>query len=91
MDRETICRQLGDVPLDLTVELDRVALPAARAWRLKAGDVLRLDKLAGKAMAVRVNGAAIAEGEITTSGPQSDTRAVRLINMTRGPHAEEPA
>ena len=79
MDRQTVRHQLADASMTLTVELGRVSMPAA--GRLRAGDVIRLDKLAGEAMDIRVNGALLGQGEITATGAGMERRGVRIIHM----------
>lgn len=69
---------LNDVYADIIVELGRKELTIAEVRRLKEQDVVDLDKLAGEAFDVLVNGRAFAEGEIVVV---FDLMAVRLTRM----------
>lgn len=89
MDRDSMGRHLGDVPLELTAELGRVALSLERARRLRPGDVLRWGKLAGEPFDVRVNGVLVAFGETVLCGAGRDGRAVRITSMAAPPAARE--
>jgi flagellar motor switch protein FliN/FliY len=74
----------GNVPLKVACELGRKELTLKEARRLRVGDVLRLDKLAGEVMEVRLNGHAFARGEIVVIAEQM---AVRLTGLE--PYPEE--
>lgn len=55
---------LGDVELDVTIELGRTEMVVEDVLRLGAGSVVELDKLAGDPVDVFVNGRLIARGEV---------------------------
>jgi len=55
---------LGDVELNVTVELGRTEMLVEDVLRLAAGSVVELDKLAGDPVDVFVNGRLVARGEV---------------------------
>ena len=77
---------LGDVRVEVECELGRKAVTLEEASRMTAGDVIELDKLAGEAFDIRVNGQRFASGEIVVV---EDLMAVRVTQMVDpGPTAE---
>ena len=55
---------LGDVDLDVTVELGRTEMLVEDVLKLRGGSVIELDKLAGDPVDVFVNGRLVARGEV---------------------------
>lgn len=55
---------LGDVDLDVTIELGRTEMLVEDVLRLASGSVVELNKLAGDPVDVYVNGRLIARGEV---------------------------
>lgn len=55
---------LGDVELDVTIELGRTEMLVEDVLRLAAGSIVELNKLAGDPVDVYVNGRLIARGEV---------------------------
>ena len=55
---------LGDVDLDVTIELGRTEMLVEDVLRLTGGSVVELDKLAGDPVDVHVNGRLVARGEV---------------------------
>ncbi len=55
---------LGDVDLDVTIELGRTEMLVEDVLRLNNGSVVELDKLAGDPVDVNVNGRLVARGEV---------------------------
>jgi len=55
---------LGDVDLDVTIELGRTEMLVEDVLRLNNGSVVELDKLAGDPVDVHVNGRIVARGEV---------------------------
>ena len=55
---------LGDVTIQVCVELGRARLTVADVLNLKVGSVVELDKLAGEPGDVYVNGSMVGRGEI---------------------------
>jgi len=69
---------LLDVPLRVTVELGRTRMAIADLLKLAKGSVVELDKVAGEALDVRVNGHLIARGEAVIV---NDKFGVRLSDV----------
>ncbi len=63
-DRSRGLDLLGDVDLDVTIELGRTQMLVEDVLRLNAGSVVELDKLAGDPVDVFVNGRRVARGEV---------------------------
>lgn len=55
---------LGDVDLDVSIELGRTEMLVEDVLRLQSGSVVELDKLAGDPVDVYVNGRLVARGEV---------------------------
>lgn len=55
---------LGDVDLDVTIELGRTDMLVEDVLRLASGSIVELNKLAGDPVDVFVNGRLIARGEV---------------------------
>lgn len=55
---------LGDVDLQVTIELGRTDMLVEDVLRLQAGSVVELDKLAGDPVDMYVNGRLVARGEV---------------------------
>ncbi|MEM6458726.1 MAG: flagellar motor switch protein FliN [Planctomycetota bacterium] len=55
---------LGDVDLDVSVELGRTEMLVEDVLKLQSGSVVELDKLAGDPVDVYVNGRLVARGEV---------------------------
>ncbi|MBF2051915.1 MAG: flagellar motor switch protein FliN [Candidatus Sericytochromatia bacterium] len=57
-----------DVKMDVTVELGRTNLPLKDVLQLEDSSVIKLDRLAGEAVDLLVNGRLIAKGEVVVIG-----------------------
>ena len=55
---------LGDVELDVTIELGRAEMLVEDVLRLAGGSIVELNKLAGDPVDVYVNGRLVARGEV---------------------------
>jgi flagellar motor switch protein FliN/FliY len=76
---------LSDVRVDVCVELGRKRITFAEARRVKEGDVIELEKLAGEAMDVLVNGRRLAEGEIVVAADLMTVRLTRMVAPEASP------
>jgi flagellar motor switch protein FliN len=71
---------LGDVPVELSVELGRVTLSLRDvASRLGPGSVITLNKLTGEKLDIRVNDRLVAVGEAVAVGDRYGIRVVQII------------
>jgi len=73
--------RLDNVVVDLTCELGRKQMTLREVRQLKEQDVIQLNKLAGEAFAVRVNGRLFAEGEVVVLADEMSIRITRLMNL----------
>ncbi len=79
---------LGDVPVELSVELGRVKLSLVElAGRLGPGSVIALGKLTGEKLDVRVNEYLVARGEAVAVG---DRYGVRIVEIVAPQGAKQP-
>jgi flagellar motor switch protein FliN/FliY len=69
---------LGDIDVEAVVELGRTTLSLRQARALQVGDSITVDRLAGEAMRVTLNGHPFAEGEIVSI---TDLMCVRLTRL----------
>ena len=71
--------RLGEVELEVTVELGRRRLPIADVLQLSPGSVVELERLVGEPLSIYANGHLIAEGEAVVLGDQFGVRVTRLV------------
>ncbi len=70
---------LLDVPLDVTVELGRAQLSIRDFAALAPGSVVGLDKLAGEALDILVNGKLLARGEVVVIDDEFGVRITEIV------------
>lgn len=72
---------LGDVPLQVTVELGRIRMSLREiAQRLGPGSVIPLSKLTGESLDIRVNDRLVARAEAIAIGERYGVRIVEIIS-----------
>ncbi len=71
---------LLDVPLTVTVELGRTERPIKDILALAPGSVVELDRLAGEAVDVMVNGRLIARGEVVVVDDRFGVRVTDIVS-----------
>lgn len=69
---------LNNVVVNVSVELGRKEMSVSKLTELKEQDVIELDKLAGEAFDIRVNGRLFATGEVVVV---TDLMAVRITSL----------
>jgi len=69
---------LNNVVVQVTCELGRKEMNLKEVRQLKEQDVIELEKLAGEAFDIRVNGRAFASGEVVVV---TDMMAVRITSL----------
>jgi flagellar motor switch protein FliN/FliY len=79
-DREGEFHYLRAVPLELTVELGRTKLTLGEVLELTPGEVVQLDKAAGEALDLRVNGVLFARGEAVLVNDRYGIRIRSLVD-----------
>jgi flagellar motor switch protein FliN/FliY len=86
-DHDNGIDMLGDVELDVTIELGRTQMLVEDVLRLGDGSVVELDKLAGDPVDVYVNGRLIARGEVLVLNDNFCIRVSEIIEDEDGPVA----
>ncbi len=69
-----------DIPLDVSAELGRTRLLINELLQLGQGSVVELDKLAGEALEVYVNGKLVARGEAVVINEKFGVRLTDIIS-----------
>mgnify|MGYP001820649098 CR=1 FL=1 len=70
---------LGEVEMDLRIELGRTLMRLDEVLQLRSGSVVALDKLAGDPVDVYVNGRLIARGEVLVMTDNFCIRVTELV------------
>lgn len=78
-ERDAVERCVADLPVRLSVELGRAALPLRGLLALRPGDVVRLDRLAGEPLDALVEGVGRFCGEVVGHGVARTFRIRALI------------
>ncbi len=71
---------LGEVELDLRIELGRTQMKLEDVLQLRSGSVVALDKLAGDPVDIFVNGKLIARGEVLVMNDNFCVRVTELVS-----------
>lgn len=71
---------LADVPLNVTVELGKAVMRVRELLGLKEGSVVELDKAAGAAVDVLVNGTLVARGDVVVIDDELGVRITEVID-----------
>ncbi|MEM9347902.1 MAG: flagellar motor switch protein FliN [Planctomycetota bacterium] len=79
---------LGDVDLDVTIELGRTEMLVEDVLRLASGSVVELDKLAGDPVDVYVNSRLVARGEVLVL---NDNFCIRISEILADVQETDPA
>ena len=69
-----------DIPLKVTVELGRASVVIKDLLQLGQGSVLELNKLAGEALEILVNGKLVAKGEVVVVNEKFGIRLTDIIS-----------
>lgn len=73
-------RRLSAVPVDLSVEIGRTRMTVGEALELREGSVITLDRLAGEAVDLLVNGTPIGRGEVVVIDEQFGLRLTQVLS-----------
>ena len=76
---------LKDVPLRVTVELGRAQLLIRDVLGLRNGSVVELDRQAGAAVDILVNGVLIAKGEVVVVDERFGVRITEVVSAPQIP------
>ncbi len=88
--------RLSDIPMELSVEIGRTHMTVGETLDLRVGSVVTLERLAGEAADLLVNGSAIARGEVVVIDEQYGLRVTEILDghvdgELAEPHAQAPA
>jgi flagellar motor switch protein FliN/FliY len=76
---------LANVELEVTVQLGQTRRSIREILSLGPGSVLELDRLAGEAIDILVNGRLVGKGEVVVIGENFGVRITELIGPVGGP------
>ena len=71
---------LLDVPLDLSVELGRARMSIQDLLNLSPGSIIELDKIAGEALDILINGRLVARGEAVVVNDKFGIRISEIVS-----------
>jgi len=71
---------LLDVPLELSVELGRARMSIQDLLNLSPGSVIELDKIAGEALDILINGRLVARGEAVVVNDKFGIRISDIVS-----------
>ena len=71
-------RTLGDIPVQISVELGRTQMTLREVLELSEGSIIELDRLAGEPLDLKVGGQLIAQGEVVAV---DDYYGLRITNV----------
>jgi flagellar motor switch protein FliN/FliY len=72
--------RLSDIPMELSVEIGRAHMTVGETLELCVGSVLALERQAGEAADLLVNGTAIARGEVIVIDEQYGLRITEILD-----------
>ena len=78
-------RRLGEVPLEMSVEIGRTQMTVGDTLDLRAGSIVTLDRLAGEPVDLLVNGTPIARGEVVVIDEQYGLRVTEILEGDGSP------
>jgi flagellar motor switch protein FliN/FliY len=82
-DKDSSSRRLDmllDVPLEVNVELGRTRMTIQDLLQLGPGSVIELDKVAGEALDILVNGRLVARGEAVVVNDKFGIRITDIVS-----------
>jgi flagellar motor switch protein FliN len=81
--------RLSDIPMELSVEIGRTHMTVGETLELRVGSVVELERQAGEAVDLLVNGSPIARGEVIVIEEQYGLRITEILDAGEG-SAEGP-
>jgi flagellar motor switch protein FliN/FliY len=82
--------RLSDIPMELSVEIGRTHMTVGETLDLRVGSVVTLERLAGEAADLLVNGSAIARGEVVVIDEQYGLRITEIIDGHQDTELAQP-
>jgi flagellar motor switch protein FliN/FliY len=77
--------RLSDVPMELSVEIGRTHMTVGETLELRAGSVVSLERAAGEAADLLVNGTPIARGDVIVVDEQYGLRVTEILDARQEP------
>lgn len=81
-DEEINLELILDVPVTIAMEIGRTNISIRNLLKLSQGSVIELDRMAGEAMDVMVNGTLIAHGEVVVVNEKFGIRLTDVISAS---------
>jgi flagellar motor switch protein FliN/FliY len=78
-------RRLSDVPMELSVEIGRTRMTVGETLQLRAGSIVKLERLAGEPVDLLVNGTPIARGEVVIVDEEFGLRVTEIVESDAAP------
>jgi flagellar motor switch protein FliN/FliY len=72
--------RLSDIPMELSVEIGRTHMTVGETLALRVGSVVELERQAGEAVDLLVNGSPIARGEVIVIEEQYGLRITEILD-----------
>ncbi len=72
--------RLSDIPMELSVEIGRTHMTVGETLELRVGSVVELERQAGEAVDLLVNGSPIARGEVIVIEEQYGLRITEILD-----------
>jgi flagellar motor switch protein FliN len=72
--------RVSDIPMELSVEIGRTHMTVGETLQLSVGSVVTLEREAGHAVDLLVNGTAIARGEVVVVDEQYGLRVTEILD-----------
>jgi flagellar motor switch protein FliN len=82
--------RVSDIPMELSVEIGRTHMTVGETLQLSVGSVVTLEREAGQAVDLLVNGSAIARGEVVVIDEQYGLRVTEIIDGQREGELQRP-
>jgi flagellar motor switch protein FliN/FliY len=81
-------RRLSDVPMELSVEIGRARMTVGETLQLRAGSIVKLERLAGEPVDLLVNGTPIARGEVVIVDEEFGLRVTEIVASGAAPEVD---
>ncbi len=75
--------RLSDIPMELSVEIGRTHITVGETLDLRVGSVVALERQAGEAADLLVNGTAIARGEVIVMDERYGLRVTEILESNQ--------
>lgn len=89
-DAEVDLTRLGEIPMELSVEIGRTHMTVGEVLALHIGAIIALDRTAGESADLLVNGTQIARGEVVVVEERFGLRITEITEGSQMGGASEP-